>query len=154
VIDPTCRIAASRRIDYEIILEREEHRVGRMLMKISVSMVRLIIRDQLAFVLNDAGCLRDIDQREDAAAVNGGVSNRITPSLRICSYHTASQSYLFPVDYRKKSLRRFFLLLVDHSPLWFSKPTRSRRRMPPADKIPAISDFTLLQRIHALMIRA
>jgi hypothetical protein len=89
MIDPTGGVAAPGRVDYQIILEREEHRVGRMLMHISVPTVRLIIGDQFAFVLNDPRTFWDMDQREDAAAVNGGVSNRITPSLAICLCHNA-----------------------------------------------------------------
>jgi len=75
VIDPTGGVAAPGRVDDQIILEREEHRVGRMLMDISVPTVRFIIGDQFAFILNDPCTFWDMVQREDAAAVNRGVSN-------------------------------------------------------------------------------
>ena len=75
VIDPTRGVAAPRRVNYQFVLEREEHRVGRMLMQISVPTVRFIIGDQFAFVLNDPRSFWNMDQREDAAAVNRGVSN-------------------------------------------------------------------------------
>lgn len=75
VIDPAGGVAAPRRIDYQFVLEREEHRVGRMLMHISVPTVRLIIGDQFASVFNDSRSFWNMDQREHAATVNRGVSN-------------------------------------------------------------------------------
>ena len=75
VVDPPRGVAATCGVDYQVILEREEHCVGRMLMHISVPTVRLIIRNQLSFILDDPRSFWDMDQREDAAAVNGGVSN-------------------------------------------------------------------------------
>ena len=75
VIDPTGGVTAPRGVDHQLIIEREEHRVRRMLMQISVSTVRLIVGDQLAFVFDNARSSWNPDERENAAAVNGGVSN-------------------------------------------------------------------------------
>jgi hypothetical protein len=75
VIDPTPGVAAPRGVDHQVIVEREEHRMGRMLMQVSIPTVRLIIADQFAFVFDDPRSLWDMDERENAATVNGRVSN-------------------------------------------------------------------------------
>ena len=61
VIDPAGGVAATGRVDYQIVVKREEHRMGRMLMQISVPSVRLVVSYQFAFVFNDPRSFWDVD---------------------------------------------------------------------------------------------
>jgi hypothetical protein len=61
VIDPAGGVAATGRVDYQIVIKREEHRVGRMLMQISVPPVRFVVGYHFAFVFNDPRSFWDMD---------------------------------------------------------------------------------------------
>src|SRR6266702_5965055 len=78
VIEPPGGIASPGTIDHPRVIQREEKRVAVFGAGKSVGLLRLLPRDKCAFIFEKVRAGLEIDQRENAAAMNGRVANNDT----------------------------------------------------------------------------
>ena len=86
MIDPPRRIAPHTGVDYPAIVELEQKRVGGIAWIAVGSAHCLFVRRALPLVFHDHRALAYLLRCEDAAAVNGGIADRVGLSLLGCRH--------------------------------------------------------------------
>ncbi len=81
VIDPTGRIPIPCGVDDDLIIDGKEHGVRGIFLFLTEKLIRLLVGDARAGVLDDDGTLRDGSERKHTLAVNAGSSNQKAPAF-------------------------------------------------------------------------
>ncbi|BFG81171.1 hypothetical protein PTKU46_92050 [Paraburkholderia terrae] len=83
VIEPPGGIPSPGTIDHPRVIQREEKRVAVVGAGKSVGLLCLLPRDKCAFIFEKVRVGLEIDQRENAPAMNGRVANNDTTHKRV-----------------------------------------------------------------------